>query len=222
MINIKNDKEIKVLYRELRKAVKKAGEDIDSLRLFTTLVGEDYPIEHNKGIVFYGRATNGWDDDNHDSLEKILNEQTRRPFFNLLYYFAWEFYGDSWIKKVAWSNICKIAPDGGNPSDSLWNAQKAILPAIIKKEVELLSPEIIVLVTGNTAVHYAEPWHSPFFKAFPDLKEIKSIKWAESRGKDCTATIYTNGIIKVLLTDRPESRPIQEHTDALIELLKQV
>ena len=222
MINIKNDKEIQVLYRELEKAVKKAGEDMDSLGFFTTLVSEEYPNEQGKGILFYGRATNSWDDDNHANLEKVLVDEGWRPFFNLLYYFACDLYGESWIKKVAWSNISKIAPlEGGNPSDSLWNAQKDIIPAIIKKEVELLSPEIIVLVTGNTASpEYIEPWHSPFFKAFPDLKEIKSKKWAESRGKDCTATLYTNGKIKVILTDRPEFRPIQQHSDALIELSK--
>lgn len=221
MINLKNDKEIQVLYREMKKAVKKAGEDIDNLSVFTTLAGKEYPIEPGKGILYYGRATNGWNDDNHDDLDKILYEQTKRPFFNLLYYFAWEYYKDSWNNKVAWSNICKIAPEEcGNPSDSLWRAQKDILPAIIQREVELLSPEIIVLVTGNTAVNYYDPWHSPFFKAFPCLKENKSIRWAVSRGKDCTATLYTDGNIKVILTDRPESRPIQQHADALIELLK--
>ena len=219
MINLKDDKEIQFLYREMKKAVKEAGFNINQLRVFTTLVGNEYPIEPGDGILFYGRATNGWDDDNHDDLEKILYEQTRRPFFNLLYYFAWYYYSDSWNKKVAWSNICKIAPDGGNPSDLLWNAQKEFLPSIIKREVELLSPEIIVLVTGNTAVHYYEPWHSPFFIAFPELKEIRRKKWAVSNGKDYTATLYSDGKMKVLLTDRPEFRPIQEHADALKELL---
>lgn len=222
MIDLKKDKEMQVLYRELRKAVKNAGEDMDNLSVFTTLVGKDYPIEPGKGILYYGRATNGWNDDNHDDLDKILYEQTKRPFFNLLYYFAWEFYKDSWNNKVAWSNICKIAPEEyGNPSGSLWSAQKEILPAIIQREVELLSPQIIVLVTGNTAVTYNDPWHSPFFKAFPDLKEIKSIKWAESRGKECTATLFTNGKLRVLLTDRPESRPIEPHAKALKDLIEE-
>lgn len=220
MISLKNNKEIQTLYGEMEKAVKKAGFNINELRVFTTLVGTEYPVEPKSGILYYGRATNGWDDDNHEDLDTILYEQTKRPFFNLLYYFAWNSYQESWNKKVAWSNICKIAPDGGNPSDSLWDAQKDILPAIIKKEVELLSPEIIVLVTGNTAVNYYEPWHSPFFIAFPELKKIKSIKWAESRGKDCTATLYTDSNIKVILTDRPEARPIQEHADALQDLLQ--
>lgn len=220
MINLKKDKEIQALYRKLRKAVIEADFNINKLSIFTALTGPDYPVEPGRGILYYGRATNGWDDDNHDELDKILYDQKRRPFFNLLYYFAWEFYGEYWNKKVAWSNICKIAPNGGNPSNLLWDVQKDILPEIIKEEVELLSPEIIVLVTGNTAVDYYEPWHSPFFKAFPDLKEIKSRKWAKSKGKDCTATLYNNGDFKVLLTDRPECRPIQQHSNALMELLK--
>lgn len=221
MINLKYDKKIQVLYDKMNRAVEEAGFNIDDLdlRLFTTRAGADYPIEPGEGILFYGRATNGWDDDNkeNDDLKVVLEKEKSRPFFKLLYYFAWEFYGDSWSNKVAWSNICKIAPDGGNPKNALWYAQEKSLALIIRREVELLSPGIIVLVTGNTAGAH---WHSPFFEAFPDLKEVKCLKWGVSRGNDCTATLYTDGKIKVILTDRPEARPIQQHTDALIKLLE--
>lgn len=219
MISIKNNREIKALYDKLLDAIKNDSHkfDLDKLRVFTTLVGREYPIEHNKGIIFYGRATNGWDDEEFNELEPVLEKEYWRPFFNLLYYFAWDIYGDSWRSKVAWSNICKIAPDGGNPSDALWYAQYDSIIEIIRKEVELLSPEIVVLVTGNTA---GARWEEPFFEAFPNLKEIKSIKWAESRGYDCTATLFTDGKMKVLLTDRPEFRPIEAHSNALTTLLK--
>lgn len=224
MINLKKDKGLQSLYQKMKGSVIDYGFNIDELdlRVFTARVGANYPVEPGKGILFYGRATNGWDDDDkkNDDLCLVYENNSSSPFFNLLYYLSWEFYGDSWCSKIAWSNICKIAPNGGNPSDSLWRAQKNSLSAIIQREVELLSPELIVLITGNTVVHYSDPWHSPFFTAFPDLKEIRDIKWSESNGKDCTATLYANGKIKVLLTDRPEFRPIEQHAAALKELFE--
>ena len=138
-------------------------------------------------------------------------------FFNLIYHFGREFYGDDYCNSVAWGNICKIAPNGGNPSEELWNAQYFSMREIIRKEVELLSPEIIVLVTGNTA---GDRWDSSFFEEFPDLKEVKHVVWAVSRGHECTATLFMNYRFKVLLTDRPEFRPIGAHAQALLELLK--
>ena len=218
MINLEENQEIQALNRAMEEEVRKnplfSNED---LRIFTTQVGKRYPIELGKGILVYGRATNGWDDTCHDSIEDILWNQTRRPFFNLIYYFAWEFYGNDYCNCVAWGNICKIAPDGGNPSEALWDAQYIGMKEIIRKEVELLSPEIIVLVTGNSA---GDRWDAPFFEVFPDLKEMRHIVWAISKGKECTATLFSNGKLKVLLTDRPETRPIQVHVNALLQLLE--
>lgn len=224
MIILKDDKEIQVLYHKMVENVKDSGFDIDNLVTFTGRVGRDYPAESYKGILFYGRATNGWDDDDikNKDIEQVIIKSIKRgsQFFKLLHPFAEYFYGDSWLTNVAWSNICKIAPDGGNPSDSLWYAQRDSLSPIIQREVELLSPGIVVLVTGNTTVNYADPWHSPFFEAFPNLKKLRTIKWGVSRGKDCSATLYSNGNMKVILTERPEFRSIKKHTDALIELLE--
>lgn len=216
MINLEDNKEIQTLYQLMGKEVRQYPDFChQDLRTFTTQVGELYPEEPNKGILFYGRATNGWDDSYHDKLEDILWYQTRRPFFNLIYHFGREFYGDDYCNSVAWGNICKIAPDGGNPSESLWNAQYFSMRKIIRKEVEILSPEIIVLVTGNTA---GDRWDSPFFEEFPDLKEVNHIVWAFSKGVECTATLFANDCFKVIVTDRPERRPIEAHTQALIQL----
>lgn len=218
MINLEENKEIQSLNRALEEEISKypAFQNKD-LRVFTTQVGENYPDEPGKGILIYGRATNGWDDSYHEKIEDILWYQTKRPFINLIYHFGKEFYGDDYCCSVAWGNICKIAPDGGNPSNALWDAQYSSMRRIIRKEIELLSPEIIVLVTGNTA---SERWDAPFFEEFPELKEVNSTVWAVSNCKKCTATLYTDGKIKVLLTDRPEGRSVNAHTKALLQLLK--
>lgn len=213
-------KAIEPLNRQMWEDVRKSGfPDMDSLTTFTALAGSRYPEQSNRGIVFYGRANNGWDDTETHDVEKILFDQTFRPFFNLIYYFGWEFYGNDWNKHVAWSNICKLVPwESGNPSDALWDAQYNHMVTIIKKEMELLSPALVVLVTGNTA---SARWDSPFFDAYPHLldKMIDEKVWYVYGDKKCTASLYSDGLINVLLTDRPERRPIQAHSDALFQLV---
>ena len=215
------------LYLEMEKEVSERlrsdgydEEYISNLCPFVSKAGKDYPSEPNRGLVFYGRATNGWDEEDHsetNQVEHILWYQTRRPFINLLYYVGWEYYGNDYYNNLVWSNISKIAPDGGNPPDVLWDAQYGHIVKIIKREMQILSPSVVVLVTGNTA---GEHWHTPFFEAIPNLQIVKSIVWGQSKeGLDCTASFYTDGELCVILTDRPEMRPIQEHADAITELI---
>ena len=216
MINLEKNKEIQALYQAMEKEVRNYPAFCNQdLRSFTTQVGELYPEETGKGILIYGRATNGWGED-HKKIEDILWDQTNRTFFNLIYQFSKEFFGDDYCYSVAWGNITKLAPDGGNPSDELWEAQYSGMRKIIRKEVELLSPGVIVLVTGNTA---GEHWDAPFFDEYTDLKEITHIVWAYSRGVECTATLFKNDRFKVIVTDRPEYRSIRAHAQALIQLI---
>ena len=49
--------ELKALYEDL----KKDCEADERLVPFIHQVGKGFPLESNTGIMFYGRATNGWD-----------------------------------------------------------------------------------------------------------------------------------------------------------------
>lgn len=162
------DSAVEPIYDRMWANIENTGEfDINKLSSFSAQVGLNYPEENNTGILFYGRATNSWDDWYHDSIEMILQKQTYRPIYDLMHHFSWEFYKDNWFSHIAWSNICKVAPwKGGNPNNKLWDAQYPYLVEIIKHEVKLLSPSIVVLVTGNTA---SERWDQPFFEALPGL-----------------------------------------------------
>ena len=58
MINLEENKDIQALYQALEEDVRKCPVFCNQdLRTFTTQVGELYPEEQNKGILFYGRAT---------------------------------------------------------------------------------------------------------------------------------------------------------------------
>ena len=53
-------------------------------------------------------------------------------------------FGD--LKKIAWSNICKVAPYSGNPNDSLYYAQLDIAEKILETEIKYLSPKYLIFL----------------------------------------------------------------------------
>ena len=210
------------MFREVSERLKSKGytqEYIDkNLCLFKTKVGKHYPKEKGKGIVFFGRATNGWDEydeSENNKIETILWKQTRRPFLNLIYWVSWTYYDNDYCNSVVWSNIFKIAPDGGNPSADLQIEQHDYVVEIIRKEIEILSPAVVVLITGNSV---GAQWSAPFWEAFPNLKLIDSRQWG--RDKECMASLYSDGALNVILTDRPEERPIEDHANAITDLIE--
>lgn len=218
-------KELEPLYKELIKEVTSSpfnGDyfNVNELCTFTTRIGEKFPAGRNKGLLFYGRATNGWDDDIRDSLGEIFDSYSCR-FFDIIGSVSKTLLGDDWNTRVGWSNICKIAPDGGNPGNTLWCAQYHSMVKIIKKEIDFLSPAAVILITGNTS---GDHWHSPVCeeKAFPWGEEIDREQWGVygKTGLPCTASVFRCDGILFILTDRPEGRSIQDHSDCLVRLLR--
>lgn len=201
----------------LRQSKLLSDAEIDDLRLFDTQVGRDFPEEKGKGLLFYGRATNGWSfyGDEHEPINVVLTKYRKRPFFKLLYWVGWNYYDDNYCNTIAWSNIYKMAPNRGNPSDFLRATQEDYVKTIIEREIELLSPGVIVLVTGNTV---GRSWSKPFFDAFHNLREIDKRIWGKE--EENTTTLYSDGTINVILTNRPEYRPIGAQCDSITTLIE--
>lgn len=218
----KIDSLYETMFREVSKRFMSKGYSQEyineNLCLFKTKVGKYYPTEKGKGIAFYGRATNGWDEYDESAknkIETILWKQTRRPFLNLIYRVSWTYYDNDYCNNVVWSNIYKIAPDGGNPPADLKLEQHDYIVEIIRKEIEILSPALVVLITGNSV---GKQWSTPFWEAFPNLKLVDSRRWG--RNKEYMASLYSDGPLNVILTDRPEARPIEEHANAITDLIE--
>ena len=55
-------------------------------------------------------------------------------------------FGD--LRRIAWSNICKVAPYSGNPNDSLYYSQLNVSERILETEIKYLSPEYLIFLTG--------------------------------------------------------------------------
>ena len=107
------------------------------------------------------------------------NYRTFRSFFwNVVSRFTSDFYGldrDSWdwSKKIVWSNLYKIAPDGENPNDFLCEQQLKTSVELVRQEIEELKPKYCIFLTNS-------PWWAPFknllgSKNIPYDKELETI-----------------------------------------------
>lgn len=96
--------------------------------------GKNFPNADNDGLMFVGRATNGWQD--HDYKASSFFGNSFGQLFNLPDQMQWvegaegssnyntkssafwrvikavssHFYPSNWSSYVAWSDVCKVAP----------------------------------------------------------------------------------------------------------------
>lgn len=148
----------------------------DTLSPFIMQWGDKFPVNQNDGIIFYGRATNGWcgtwdfnvlfndNDENRgwarsNQMVWVENQWTesengyiasKSQFWNIVKGVSVRFYGEEWFKFVAWSNICKVAPKlNGNPSDSLFYKTLGNNLNVFRTELDFWSPKYIILLTDG-------------------------------------------------------------------------
>lgn len=148
-----------------------------ALSFFCTQWGEEFPVENGRGLLFVGRATNGWGGgiDVKNLLEKhIFNAPdqmewvndiwashcdakgnkgwtgNRSPFWRVIRAVTERYHKENWCKHIAWSNICKCSfEDAGNPTDRLWYAVRDQFCELLKIDIEMLSPRAVIMITGG-------------------------------------------------------------------------
>lgn len=187
--------------------------EADAVTTFIAQCGREYPIGENTGIVFYGRANNGWDP-NLFTMDDFSN-QLHRFFFKLMKYVTEHFYPENWNTHIVWNNISKVVPmSEGNPTNNLWFAQYDFMVDIIHKELDVLAPKVVIFVTGNKK---DKGWNTPIFED-GNLNEcfVEEKEWAEG----CAASLYKKNGRLYIITDRPESKPIKVHGDCIIDMIE--
>ena len=225
-------KQLKKLYAELLKAIRESNKiDYDTVK-FCFQHGKFYPKETaNAGILFVGRACNGWDaysDDvnilfgkgqgaisKQDSIRYLVS--TANPNYNANLSAFWRvignlsslYYGKQWMDYIAWTNLYKIAPEGGNPDRILGGLQYNHCVRILECEIELLSPKVIVFFTGDES----KDWITDDFTNVACgrfLPSYKKISW------DKYSLMYAevNGRI-VIVTEHPQGKKEDPHVEAL-------
>ncbi len=223
---------LKPLYRDLLEHVSNRN---DAKSSFCVQWGKNYPTESHSGILFVGKATNGWVDKNDTepkTVERIFDDKenpvfnrddqmewveklkgnkggynTRRSaFWRVIEYITKYFYKDDWWSHVAWSNLYKISPKEGNPDGDLIRAQFGDCVKILKKEVEILSPEIVVFLTGMT-------WGYDFLKHYNDGEDPE-----ETCDKEKWGNVYKIDDIIFIISPHPQGKP-KEQRECLIKLI---
>lgn len=229
---------LKPLYAELMKSVESFS-DIN-LCPFCIQWGEEFPQERGEGIIFYGRATNGWvtyerdvdklfdvnfedcifgRDDQMQWVDDCAGNQgwyntNASAFWRVIRKTASKFYPEKTMQHIAWSNVCKIAPDHANPDNSLYEAQLDAARAIMKKELEIFSPKHVVLLTG-------QGWAKDFLYFLNGNQSTKSIaQYHWGREDEYQVKVYDIGGIYFYLSEHPQGKDESSHIDALVDAIK--
>lgn len=222
------------LYSELIEDVAPYSEEYE-LVAFAAQWGEIFPNKENDGILFVGRATNGWTYLTPDV--DVLFGETNEAIFNQPNQMQWvhdaagnpngynsrksafwrvirgvsrAFYPDPELSHVAWSNVSKIAPDGANPSDELYYSQLGACQKILKAEISALSPRFVVFLTGNA-------WCRDFLDYLippVEQKVIDVAPWSRY-----SARVYERKGVFYLVSEHPQRKKEASHIDALTKMI---
>lgn len=195
----------------------------------TSLIGKGYSYDDEKhpkfiipfhaqigslyrkgGVAFYGRATNGWDDDDNDGVNSVITYNKSR-FFKQITQISTSIYNKNPIEHIVWSNICKVAPNNGNPNDNLWDCQYDYMVEILKTELEILHPTFSIFITGLEHLS----WNAPLFDIYNknELKLVKHFK-DDYVHQQCGIKVFYNANEEqyYLISGRPEFKD-QESID---------
>lgn len=227
--------QLKPLYAHLLESV--ASQNYEDKVCFCVQWGMNFPQEPNQGILFVGRATNGWvaqgedletlfgDSDSsifarEDQMQWVENAEgnregynsNRSAFWRVIKQVAQHYYSDNWSSYIAWSNVCKVAPQGGNPNDSLYYAQLEDCKKILKTEIEVLSPKFVIFLTGeNWAVDFLR-----FLNGGRDTHSIQTENWCDY---ECKVYQFDDKITYIR-SEHPERKPESNHVSCLVDLIE--
>lgn len=160
----------KVQQIDAKLKAKSKSDKPEGLSFFCTQWGEAF----DRGILFVGRATNGWggginpdnlhsvfpDGDHlkwiskgwnnprHNKDGKKLWAGKRSAFWRLIRKVTEHYHKENWVDHIAWTNLAKCVPSGsGNPSEGLWCATQEQNKELMRIDVEMLNPKVVVFIT---------------------------------------------------------------------------
>ena len=194
----------------------KTVQEIDKKRklsFFCTQWGDMFPETTHEGLLFVGRATNGWgngidpeqlpfnDPDQMKWVDDIWDEHNgangerlwrgnSSAFWRVIRSVTERYHKSEWFRHVSWSNLYKCSfLDKGNPSALLRNTVIEQSVELLKVDVSMLSPKAVIMIAGK--------WEKEILaRLFPDVEPSSF----EHGGVIVNGTLY-------IATERPERRP---------------
>lgn len=199
--------------------------------------GNEFPKEENSGILFIGKATNGWVSksriidvlfgaDNKemifarkDQLIWVENSEgdkkynTRKSsFWRIIKKISKNKNGqENWSKKIAWSNLYKLGFEKGNPDEKLKKNQIETCKKILEIEIKILSPKYLIFLTSE--------WEEDFinYLTIDKIKENpKSIEW----GKNYKTYGFTVDSLHYIISVHPQGKNENEHFKKINDIMK--
>ncbi len=171
---------------ELKNALKPLYEELSQIdpkqkyETFCMQWGKNYK---KGGILFVGRAVRGWKTKGNRDCTGFFDEAPRQnsnqifalpnqmqwvedknytssPFWDVIKRVTQEIYkcNEGWSSYIAWSDLYKLARLSSNPSDSLCDKQYDICFKILKTELDILQPKVVVFLTGKN-------WYADFLRS---------------------------------------------------------
>ncbi|OOR98757.1 hypothetical protein B0187_07710 [Haemophilus paracuniculus] len=196
--------------------------DLDRLSIFKVQVGSQW--KKGESILFVGRALNGG---NHSlSIKDLFSSEKTNSFlldvfnnteYNINKSAFWriirkieDHYGNNdveWYEKTAWSNLCKLAPEQGNPNNNDFYRQEKICREILLTEIEILQPKAVILLTYS--------W---------DILDIENIFELidKKEWKKYSSYLYKYNDVYYIYTPHPQGKSEQEHKEAICNLLEKI
>ncbi len=197
--------------------------------------GKAFPIEEKTGILFIGKAVNGWINEEtnievlfgdskdrifarRDQMEWVQNLEGSRNSYNTKKSAFWRtvkqvslcYYPTNWYSNVAWSNLCKLAPyTGGNPSNRLYYEQLDACQKILAKEIEVLSPKVVVMLTSG--------WEKDFLYNLNDNVHPQSETTVDWDGNQ-TKLYQIKGTL-FIASPHPQGKPEEKHVETIMKLI---
>ena len=222
----------------------------ENLTPFIMQWGDNFSKELPIKIMFFGRATNGWNvtwnldnlfdisnpdrgycpDDNMSWVEKQWHTSEdgyvtkRSQFWNVIKRISVAFYEQDWYKYVSWSNVCKVAPkDGGNPSDSVYNKTLRSNQTIFETEIKYWAPNFVILFTGGDWSGGGD-WSKDFLVHMNggSMPEcIMEVVWDDSC-QDRKLKVYSIEGVNYIVTLHPQCKVVSSHAKCIINVLNKL
>lgn len=208
-------------------------QQIDAEQEYSTFCVQWGKLYRKGGVMFVGRAVNGWITDDRDTANLFgrgnesqifarsdqmqwveqKNECARSAFWRVVSGVSRNITdnGNGWYDGIAYSNLYKLAPsNGGNPSNALCGRQYDLCAEILVKEIEILAPSVAVMLNGVD-------WYYDFLCSLngdADPECIDRRTW--SGGK---IEIYRIGNTLYMGGDHPQGKDEKAYIEALTTVI---
>ncbi len=227
------------LYKTLLKSVENFHYD---KFVFCAQWGCEFPIESHCGIMFVGRATNSWITISQD-IETLFGETEnaifdrkdqmswvdksfgvtsenkedyntkKSAFWRVVKQISESFYPSQWYSHIVWSNLCKVAPNKGNPNNKLFYAELSECQKILEMEISILSPRIVVLFTNNE-------WAKDFLEHLNRRKALKKLCISKWDKYECQ--VYEINNTYYIVSEHPQAKKETPHVDCIVSLIRKL